>query len=209
MLMFTADPVETGVIDSFGKPGANITGLYGRVSESVGKRLQLLTEIIPTLSRVGVLYNDTNPILPDLQRAARELGVQLVPITLKGQPGTRYAAAFDLAHRERVGALMADAIAYARRKEFAQLALQRRVPTINTFLQYTEAGGLASYGPDNEAVFARSAYFVDRLLKGVSAGELPVEQMASFKFALNLKTAKALGITIPESILLRADEVIR
>lgn len=210
MIMFTTDPVAARVIESFRRPGGNITGLYGRQSELVAKRLQLLQEAVPQVSRVGVLYDAPGTQgLADLRAAARALNIELVEIELK--PPYDLIAAFNRVRDAKVAAVITlDLVpVYARRQEIAELALQRGLPSMAQLQQFPRAGGLMAYGTDNEAVFARVAYFIDRILRGVTPAELPVEQMTSFKLVVNLRTAKALGITIPHSILVRADEVIR
>jgi len=210
MNMFTADPVAAGVIESFSKPGGNVTGIYGRQSELIAKRLELLQQVLPGLLRVAVLYDALGASdLPALHVAARQLRLELAHIELR--PPYDLEAALNRARDAKAGALMTLTLVplYTKRAEVARLALERRLPTIVQFEQFTRAGGLMSYGPDPRAVFARAAYFIDRLLQGVKPSQLPVEQMGSFRLVVNLNTAKALGVTIPPSILLRADEVIR
>jgi putative ABC transport system substrate-binding protein len=211
MLMFTTDPVAAGIIDSFSKPGGNITGLYGRQSEMLAKRLQLLKETVPGLSRVGVLYDafSDDKSLPEVNIAAHALKIEIVPIEVS-EPSD-FQAAFNSASDAKVGALMMlDSVNFfPNRERIARLALKHRLPTMAQFQQFTQAGGLMSYGSNNEVIFARAAYFVDRLLRGVKAEELPVEQIESFKLIVNLRTAKALGVTVSPSILLQADTVIR
>jgi putative ABC transport system substrate-binding protein len=210
MLLFNIDPVAAGVVESFSRPGGNITGIYGRQAELVAKRLELLREVLPRLSRVGALYDATGAShLAELHSAARELGIELVHIELR--PPYHLEGAFNAARDANVGAVVVlySLPSFTRREEFARLALRRRLPTMAFYPEFVRSGGLMSYGIEAEAAFARIAYFIDRILKGVKPADLPVEQVASFKLSINLKTAKALGITIPESILLRADEVIR
>jgi len=207
--MFTTDPVDAQVITSFGKPGSNVTGLYGRQSEIVAKRLQLLKETLRDLSRVGALYDAPGAgRLADLAVGAKAFRIATLPIELKAPYDL--VAAMEQARRAKVEALiLLDSVpVYFRRKEIAQLALKAKLPTIAQFHQFVEVGGFMSYGNDPQAVFARAAYFVDRILQGTKPAELPVEQMIDFKLAVNLETAKALGVSVPTSILARADEVI-
>jgi len=210
VMMFTTDPVEARVVKSFGKPGTNVTGLYGRQSEIVAKRLQLLKEALPDLSRVGALYDAPSASrLADLAVGAKALRIATVPIELK--PPYDLVGAVEQARRAKVEALiLLDSVpVYFRRKELAQLALKAKLPAIAQFHQFAEVGGFMSYGNDPQAVFARAAYFVDRILQGAKPAELPVEQMINFKLAVNLGTARILGVTVPASILARADQVIQ
>ncbi len=209
MMMFTTDPVEANVIESFSRPGKNTTGIYGRQSEIIAKRLQLLKETLPDRSRVGALYDSAGASgLSDLRIGAKTLKIEIVPIELK--PPYDLEEAFRLARSAKVGAIiLLDSVPlYIRRLEIAQLSLRAKLPTIAQFHQFTEAGGLMSYGAEPQAVFARAAYFVDRILKGAKPADLPVEQITNFKLSVNLRTAKALGIQVPASILARADGLI-
>jgi putative tryptophan/tyrosine transport system substrate-binding protein len=210
VIMFTTDPVEAQVVKSFAKPGTNVTGLYGRQSEIVAKRLQLLKETLPDLSRVGALYDAPGAgRLAELAVGARALKIATVPIELT--PPYDLVGAVEKARRAKLEALiLLDSVpVYFKRKELAQLALKAKLPTIAQFHQFVEVGGFMSYGNDPQAVFARAAYFVDRILQGTKPTDLPVEQMINFKLAINLKTAKALGVMVPTSILARADAVIQ
>lgn len=204
------DPVASGLVTSLSRPGGNITGIFSRQSELVGKRLELLKEVLPTLSRVAVLSDPySQRQLNELEQAGRALGVQLQSIEL----GAAYdfKAAFRAAKQKKAGAVIVlfSPVFYRERARIAALALEAGVPTMNQEESWVAAGGLISYGPTIADTFGRAAYFVDRLLKGAKPSDLPVEQAASFKLTVNLRTAKALRLTIPESILLRADEVIR
>ncbi len=171
----------------------------------------MVREVLPGTSLVAVCWETefSRSAVADLQRSAQTLGVRVEPIEVRG-PGD-LAAAFTTAKRKRAGALilMSSPLFYIHRRQIGALSLQARLPVISAFNPVAEAGALMSYGPDVPAAWRRAAYYVDRLLKGAAPGELPVEQAWKLKLAVNLKTAKALGITIPESILLRADEVIR
>ena len=167
MMMFTTDPVAAGVVESLNKPGGNVTGIYGRQSELIGKRLELLREVLPALTRVGVLYDKTGASdLAELQAAARALRLELVRIEMT----TPYdlEAALNTARDARVGALttLYSVPLYAKREAIVRLARERRLPIVGQFRQFTSAGGLLSYGPDPKLVFARSAYFIARILRG-------------------------------------------
>ena len=207
---FGYDPVASGLVDSLGRPGANVTGLYGLGFELNAKRLEILKETLPGVSRVAVFWG-TGFGSPnaELKRAAQSLSMKLELIELRGPSDLE--GAFKSARRKKAGAvlLLISPISYVHRARIATLALEARLPTMSAFNQIVEAGGLISYGADVFDNWKRTAYYVDRLLKGAKPGDLPVEQVSKFKLAVNLKTAKALGITIPESILLRADEVVR
>ncbi len=207
-----ADPVGKGIVASLARPGGNITGLSDYHSELVPKRLELLKELVPSASRVAVLWSPTNPTsapqLKVLQATASALSVTLLPVKF-AEPDD-VAAAFATIRRERPDALNVlgySLIAiYGRR--IAGFALENRLPTIFTLDRWVAAGGLMSYGVNFLDMYRRAATFVDKILKGAKPAEMPVEQPTRFYLKVNLKTAKALGITVPRSILLRADEVI-
>ena len=209
MLGFAYDPVALGLVESLNRPGGNVTGLYSSTFELEGKRLEILKEALPGVSRVAVLWEDPfgRSALGDLQRAGRSLSVQLELVGVR--KAQELESAFKTARAKRAGAILLvwSPTFYVHRAEVAALALRTRMPTVAAFA--VENGALISYGADNAETFKRAAYYVDRLLKGAKPGELPVEQMSKLKLSVNLRTAKTLGITIPESILQRADEVIR
>ncbi len=202
------DPVELGLVPSLARPGGNITGLA--TIKLAGKRLELLKAIIPRLGRVAVFWhpaNPTNPIqLKEAQVAARTLGVELVPVSIQGP--NDFDSAVTTA-RGTDGLLMLESPFFTtHRARLAELAAKNRLPAIYGQREYVEAGGLMSYGTDFHDLFRRAAPYVDKILKGAKPAGLPVEQPTKFEFVINLKTAKALGLTIPPSIRLRADQVI-
>jgi ABC-type uncharacterized transport system substrate-binding protein len=204
------DPVASGLIDSFNRPGGNITGLTVRSTLLAGKRLELLREILPGLSRVAVFWDPfVRTEVKELEIAAHSLGIQLQLVEVKAPYD--FDAAFRAAKRQKAGAVMmlSSPQVYIRRVQLGALALKHKLPADAPFRDLTEAGGLMSYSTDVMDGFHRAAYFIDRLLKGAKPGDLPIEQTATIKFVVNLKTAKALGIRIPQSILVRANEVIR
>lgn len=211
MVGYTDDPVTSGWIESYRRPGGNVTGIFNVNSALTGKRLEILRETLPKVSRVAVLWDPAfgQRSLEELQRAAELLRVQLQPIEVPGPEGLE--AAFKTARRNNAGAvvLLWSPVFYVHRARVAGLALDAGLPTISDLDVVAESGCLLSYGSDSYFPFERSAYFVDRLLKGAKAADLPVEQISKLKLLVNLKTAKALGVKIPESILIRADEVIR
>lgn len=209
-ISFDYDLVVAGLIGSYNRPDANVTGIYTRQPELIGKRLELLKETLPGLSRVAVFWDPFGQRqLDEVKRAAHTLHIELEPVQL-GAPYD-FKAAFKTAKQKRAGAvlLLSSGTFYAERSRIAEQALEGRVPIMSWLDQLTRIGGLISYGPDARDTYWRIAYFIDRLLKGAKPGDLPIEQSAQFRLVVNLKTAKALGITIPQSILLRADEVIR
>jgi putative ABC transport system substrate-binding protein len=204
------DPVASGLINSLSRPGSNVTGVFTRQSELVGKRLELLMEAVPRLSRVAVfwdLYSQRQ--FNELQQAARSLGVQIQSIELR-EPYD-FKAGFRAAKQKEAGAVIVlfSPVFYRERAKLAALALEAGLPTMNQERSWVVAGGLISYGPTIADTHGRAAYFVDRLLKGAKPSDLPVEQATDFKLTINLRTAKALRLSVPESIVLRADEVIR
>ena len=210
MVMYDYDPVASGLIDSISRPGGNITGIFPRHSDLVGKRLELLKEAVPRLSRVAVFWDAySRRQLDELEPAARSLGVQLQLIELRAPYD--FEMAFKAVKQKKAGAVMFlfSPVFYVQRARIAALALKNGLPTVFQNHEYVEDGGLLSYGPSRVDTFGRAPYFIDRLLKGAKPADLPIEQPTKFKLVVNLKTAKALGIKVPESILLRADEVIR
>jgi putative tryptophan/tyrosine transport system substrate-binding protein len=206
------DPVGSGLATSLGRPGGNVTGLSNVAPELLGKRMQLLKETVRRGSRVAVLTNPTHPFhahsVKELDVAARSLGFELQVLEAPA-PGD-IAGAFAAMTNELMGAfIINDAMFVTQRARIAELALKHRVPTMTTQRSYVAAGCLMAYGPDVRDQFRRAATYVDKILKGARPGDLPIEQPAKFELVINLKTAKALGLTIPQSVLLRADEVIQ
>jgi putative tryptophan/tyrosine transport system substrate-binding protein len=204
------DPVEAGLVASIARPGGNITGLFLDLSELSGKHLQMLKEIIPGTSRVAVLGNpDINaPQIRELERVARSLAVQIRAVDAKN--ATDLDGAFDAAKNWRADALivLSNPLSLAYRARIGNLAEKATLPTIYLYRAHVDAGGLISYGPDLPDMFRRCGAYVGRILSGTKSADLPIERPARFELVVNLKTAKALGITIPETILVRADEVI-
>jgi putative ABC transport system substrate-binding protein len=207
------DVVRAGLVSSLAHPGGNVTGLVSINDELGAKLIELLKILIPSASRVGILLDATN--LPSLnianyvQKGAESLGMTTVTHGVRNP--TEYDAAFDGLRRERSNALViiGSPVFYTVRARLAELALKYRLPTIISAREYVDAGALASYGTDYPELFRRAAEFADKILKGANPGDLPVEQPTRFELVINLKTAKALGLTIPQSVLLRADEVIQ
>ena len=208
------DPVGRGTIASLARPGGNVTGLsYSVGPEISSKQLELLKEVVPKVSRVAVLGNPDNPpygaFLREAEVAGRSLGVQLQVLEARGP--NDFDRAFAAMVKQRAGALLvlAEPVSLLHRTPLAELAAKNRLPAIYGFREYVEAGGLLAYGPNLSDLWRRAATYVDKILKGARPGDLPVEQPTKFELVINLKTAKALGLTIPPSLLGRADEVIQ
>jgi putative tryptophan/tyrosine transport system substrate-binding protein len=206
------NPVETGLVKSLARPGGNLTGLSVSGGEVSGKRLELLREVIPKVSRVAVLLDPTNPahavFWKDTERAAEKLHLRLQRVTARAPE--EIEAAFWAMAKARAEALVVftEPMLYAQRDRLADLAARNRLPTINMIKGHAEAGDLIAYGPDYRDLYRRVAEIVDKILKGAKPADLPIEQPTKFELVINLKTAKALGLTIPQSLLLRADQVI-
>jgi putative ABC transport system substrate-binding protein len=213
VMIAPSDPVGTGLIQSLARPGGNVTGLSWMSRGVVGKRLELLKETVPKISVVGDLWNPLNPATQgdfrEIGIAARTLGLTIHSEEVR-EPD-QFVTAFSSIRRAHADALIvqADYLTITHRKQIADLAIQSGLPTVFFVRDYVEDGGLLSYGASLTDLYRRSAGYVDKLLKGAKAADLPVEQPTKFELVVNLKTAKALGIAIPESILLRADEVIQ
>jgi putative tryptophan/tyrosine transport system substrate-binding protein len=208
-----ADPIGSGLVASLAHPGGNVTGLSLLASGLSAKRLELLKDVVPGLHRVAVLLNAADPgsapSWQDTESAARALGLQLYPLKVRGPD--EFAEAFAAATREGVDGLipLADAMLFQHRAQIVALAAQSRLPAMYEAKGFTEVGGLMAYGPSIPAQYRRVAYYVDRILKGAKPADLPVEQPMHFELVINLKTAQALGLTIPPTLLFQADEVIR
>ena len=213
VMMANADPVGSGLVLSLARPGGNITGLSIMLPDISAKRLQLLTEAVPTISRVAALCNPATPyhktLMKEIAAAAPSLRLQPLPIAVQG-PG-EFEGAFSAMARGQVDALFVadDPMFVTSRTRLLELAAKSRLPTMFAHRDFVTAGGLMSYGPSLSDMFRRAATYVDKILKGAKPADLPVEQAARFELVINLKTAKALGLTIPPSLLLRADEVVR
>jgi len=213
VMAVVADPVATGFVASLARPGGNITGLSMMAPELAGKRLELLKEAVPRVSRVAVLRNPTNPgaalSVSETEVAARALGVQLQ--LLEVRTSEELDGAFGAAARDRAGALIVlpDPMFLTHRARIADLAAKRRLPAMYYERDYVEAGGLMSYGPSLRDMYRRSAIYVDKILKGATPADLPVEQPTRFELVISLKSARGLGLTIPQSVLTRANQVIQ
>jgi putative ABC transport system substrate-binding protein len=205
------DPVGSGLVASLAKPGGNVTGLSLQANDLAGKRLEFLREVIPRLRRLAIMFNVGNaqPVLEmrDTQAAARTLGLEVVPLEIRGAEDI--APAFQALKSEADAVYVAvDQLVVANRTRILTLALGARLPTVFSTRDFVKAGAFMSYGPNYSDLFRHSADYVDKILRGTKPGDIPVEQPTKFELVVNLTTAKALGMTIPESFLLRADEVV-
>jgi len=207
------DPIASGLVVSLARPGRNVTGLSALIPELSAKRLEIVKEMVSTLSRVAVLWNSAYPEkateFRQTQAAGKALGIRIQ--SLEAQSANEIDNALDAATRARVGALviLPDPLTNTYQARIVKLAAKRRLPTMFTQRPPVGAGGLMSYGASYADLFRRAATYVDKILKGAKPADLPVEQPTKFELVINLKTAKALGLTIPPSLLLRADEVIQ
>jgi putative ABC transport system substrate-binding protein len=208
----SADPVGTGLVASLNRPGGNITGLSLQTGELSGKRLQLLTEIVPGLARVVVLSNPLNPSIAlaqeQMKAAAQSLGIEIHVVEVEAPD--KFESAFAAVTTARAGALIVlpDPMLYGQHPRIVTFTAAAHLPALFPEKEVAEAGGLVAYGPSIPASFRRAAAYVDKILRGAKPAELPVEQPTTFELVVNLQTARAIGVTIPTSILLRADEVI-
>jgi ABC-type uncharacterized transport system substrate-binding protein len=212
VMVSVADPVAAGLVTSLARPGGNVTGLSRQTRDIIGKTLQLLKEALPEATRVDLLVNPADPLSStmsgDVKEAAKLLGVQLKIV--EARPPAELERAFSAMHADRAGAVLTVGGAgfYLDRVHIAGLALRNRLPSVFQNREFVDAGGLLSYAPSTVANYQRAAVFVDKILKGARPADLPIEQPTKFELVINLKTAKALGLTIPQSVLFRADQII-
>jgi putative ABC transport system substrate-binding protein len=212
IVFITGDPVASGFVHSLGRPGGNLTGIANLAQELFPKRVELLKEAVAGLRRLAMLNStatDPAKISSSVRESARASGVEALPVTFVSRP-EELERAFAEAARDRADAMLVAAHPFfnVHRDRIVSLALRHRLPTLYEFRDFVEAGGLMCYGTDMKAVYHRRATYVDRILKGTKPADLPVEQPTRFELVINLKTAKALGLTIPPSLLARADQVI-
>ncbi len=207
-----SDPVGDGLVQSLGRPGGNITGLSLQELETTGKRLELLKELVPSAAPVAVLWGNVSANSPRYwqaaEAAARKRGWELLKLEISD--ASELERAFQTAKSARAGALLtiASSLLFGRARQVAELAAAHRLPAMYDLPDYVEAGGLIGYGADLDEIWRRAATFVDKILKGAKPAELPVEQPSKFDLVLNRKAAKALGLTIPPSLMARVDQVI-
>jgi putative ABC transport system substrate-binding protein len=214
VMVINQDPVVSGLVHSLARPGGNVTGISRLTRELSGKRLELLNEIVPRMSRVGLLWDITGEgsklSFKEYQAAARALKIQLQSLEVQG-PEPNLDGAFQLAVKGQANALITigNSLLNRRRKQITQYAIKYHLPSMYESSLWIEPGGLISYSSDNIASYRRAAWYVDKILKGTKPSELPVEQSSDFELVINLKTAKQIGLAIPSSVLARADRVIR
>jgi putative ABC transport system substrate-binding protein len=212
VMVNTPDPVELGLVASLAHPGGSITGVTSLSVDVSTKQLDLLKQAVPRASRIAVLWNPDNPWHPlavkGLRGQEQSLGLQLQVVGVRGP--SEFPEAFRAMVTNRAPALLffADPMTFTHRKRLADLAVEHRLPAMGSLASFAEAGNLMSYWADRGDLFRRAASYVDRILKGARPADLPIEQPTKFELVINLKTAKALGLTIPQSLLLRADQVI-
>ena len=211
VFMTGADPVKTGLVDSFSRPGGNLTGVFVLVSMLGPKRLELLRELLPSTSTIALLVNPSNPNVvdaPETEAAANALGRRLEVLTASTEGDLE--AAFTTMVKRQAGALvvMPDPFFFARREQLVALAARHAMPAIYPMRLFTDLGGLMSYGGNFIELNQQAGIYVGKILKGAKPADLPVQQTVKFELVINLKTAKALGLTIPPTLLARADEVI-
>jgi putative ABC transport system substrate-binding protein len=211
-MALAGDPVGVGLIESLARPGGNITGFSDNATALSAKRLEILKEAVPTASRIAVLWNAQDQAMTlryqEIDRAAHVLGVSVQPLGVR-EPDD-FERAFAAMDHNRPDALfmVTDALTTLNRKRVLDYAKAHRIPAMYEFTTLVREGGLISYGPSIDDMYQRAADYVDKILKGTKPGDLPVEQPTRYYLVVNLKTAKALGLTIPQSLVLRADEVV-
>ncbi len=211
VMIISADPVSTGLVASLARPGGNVTGLaVDTGGEILGKRFELLKETLPNLSRLGILFNpdvaSSRNRQTSMGETARALGLTLVPVEARGPDTFEQAFATMVREHAQAFVVLPDSVLFAG--QIAEMGLRNRLPAASVAREFAEAGFLLTYGPDIRDLFRRSTVFVDKIFKGAKPADLPVEQPTKFELVINLKTAKALGIIVPPTLLTRADEVI-
>ena len=206
------DPVGTGIVPSLSHPGGNITGLTAISTEMDAKRLELLREVVPSVSYIALLWNAGSPLQvlaeKQVQAAAQVLRMRVLSLGVKTEEEIKSALAVMARERPDALLVLADRLLLHHRALIMDFATRHRLPGVHAYRELVEAGGLMSFGPSYADMHKRAAYFVDRILKGAKPGDLPVERPLTFELVINLKTARALGLTIPQSLLQRADQVI-
>ena len=213
VLLNAGSPVQSGLVTSLARPGGNITGLTLYAPELAGKRLQLLKEILPVISRVAVVWNAANPdpavIFKETKKAGLTLGIEILSVEMRDPADV--VSALESVTRQRADALITidDPLTIDQRNYIVEFTSRNRLPSMYGLRQFADAGGLIAYGANLADLQRRAAGYVDKILRGAKPGDLPIQQPTKFELIINLKTAKALGLTIPQSVLLRADEVIQ
>jgi putative tryptophan/tyrosine transport system substrate-binding protein len=212
VMVAVGDPVATGLVASLARPGGNITGLTSISSEMEGKRLELLREVVPKVSHIAVLWNAASPIQVieegEVRAAAGVLGIKMLSLGVRTREEIDDALATIIRERPDALLVLADRLFLHHRTRIIAFAAQERLPGVHAYRELIEAGGLMSYGPSYADMHRRAAAYVDKILKGAKPADLPVERPVKFELVVNLKAAKALGLTIPPSVIFRADEII-
>lgn len=206
------DAVSIGLVKSLARPGGNVTGLTILGPEASGKRVELLKEVVPGLKRLAILWNSENPVskpeLTEAETAARSGGLQFKSVSVSNPSDLKRAFSTIKADGAQAVIVLSDAMLFGNRKQIADLAVADQLATISYASEFAKSGALMGYGPDLLVLSSRAALYVDRILKGAKAGDLPIEQPTKFELAINLKTAKAIGLTVPSVLVSRADELI-
>ena len=213
VMLAVGDPVGTGIVPSLSHPGGNITGLTAISTEMDAKRLELLREVVPSVSYIALLWNAGSPLQvlaeKQVQAAAQVLRMRVLSLGVKTEEEIKSALAVMARERPDALLVLADRLLLHHRALIMDFATRHRLPGVHAYRELVEAGGLMSFGPSYAGMHKRAAYFVDRILKGAKPGDLPVERPLTFELVINLKVAKALGLTIPQSVLLRGTEIIQ
>jgi putative ABC transport system substrate-binding protein len=212
VMTIVGNPVEAGLVASLGRPGGNITGMSLQLSDVSAKRLQLLREVVPMLPRVAILWNSASPVTPpqlrEVEAAAPALGMTLESLAVQGPDDFERAVQEATRRRTRALLVLDDFLITRHIREIGALTAKNRLPAAAALVEFAEAGGLVSYGPNYPDLSRRAATYVDKILKGAKPADLPIAQPTTFELVINMKAAKALGLTIPGSVLLRADRLI-
>jgi putative ABC transport system substrate-binding protein len=211
IVMSAGDPVAAGIVTNLGRPGGNVTGVSTQGAEMEAKRVQLLKELLPNLTRIAVLSNPANPYcvlaVQDAKRGAAALGVQLDVVSASKPSDLKSAFAAITQARPEATIVIADAVLAGERKQISQFMLAQRLPSMYTYREYVEEGGLISYSTSYFELFRREAVFIDKIFKGAKPGDIPVEQPTKFELLINLKTAKTIGVAVPTALLVRAEVI--
>lgn len=214
VMVAVSDPVGSGLVTSLARPGTNVTGTSSMTAEVVGKQLELIRETLPHISRVAALWNPANPVFQAMQVKEAENAAQALSMRLEffqARNPKEIEKAFSATAQEGIRGviILGDPVFTSHRQKIAELATKRRLATVSGTREHVDAGAMMAYGPSFADMYRRTAYYVDRILKGAKPGDLPVEQPTKFELTINLKTAKHIGLSIPPNVLARADRVIR
>ena len=206
-----SDPVATGFVKTLARPGGNVSGIWMDLPEIAGKQIQFLREVLPTLSRLGVIWDDRigQPHFTEVQAVCRTMGIAVLAASLRAQAEVDGVVKRVVAERPQAILVMTAPVISNALPRIAELVLASRRPAISPFSTFPALGGLLAYGPDFPSMWRQAAHYVDRVLRGVRVGDLPVERPSKFSLIVNLKTAREIGVAVPPSLALRADEVIR